>query len=104
MDNKCLFNCFLHKNTEEIRNKLNRLGYKQLENGAGEWHIPITELPYIKTGYDKNFGNYYAGTNGCWDNNVFDCGTNQIVFFIIASLKEGNEYVQQLTDSIQLFE
>ncbi len=37
--------CFIRKNTPELREKLERLGYTQAQNGHGEWSIPINQIP-----------------------------------------------------------
>ena len=86
--------CFIRKNTAELRKKLEELGYKQVENGVDEWHIPMSKLPYLETGYDGRVGNYFVGENGYWHTCAIDCGTNEDLFLAIAALREDTDYMQ----------
>ena len=99
-NNKCIVNCFIRKNTEKLRKELIKLGYKQVENGVAEWHIPITELSYIETGYSKNNGNYFMGVNGYWYKGIVNCEDNEVLFLALAALREDNDYMQWFTDGV----
>ena len=93
--------CFIRKNTAELRKKLEELGYKQVENGVDEWHIPMSKLPYLETGYDGRVDNYFVGENGYWHTCAIDCGTNEDLFLALAALREDSDYMQFFTDGTE---
>lgn len=93
--------CFIRKNTPELRKKLEELGYKQIENGIDEWHIPMSKLPYLETGYDDRVGNYFIGENGYWNACAIDCGTNDELFLALAALREDSK--ENFNDIIQKY-
>ena len=95
--------CFIRKNTAELRKKLEELGYKQVENGVNEWHIPMSKLPYLETGYDDRVGNFFVGENGYWHTCAIDCGTNEGLFLALAALREDNDYMQWFVDKRGVF-
>lgn len=81
--------CFIRKNTKEIIEKLEELGYDYAENGAGAWFIPLCQLEYIGVNlYSKG---YYMGVNGVWSNDWYDCGTNERLFIALASLRDDSD-------------
>ncbi len=96
--------CFIRKNTLELRKKLEELGYKQVENGVNEWHIPMSKFPYLETGYDDRFGNFFVGENGYWHTCAIDCGTNEDLFLAIAALREDTDKGQWFCDDNGLWE
>lgn len=96
--------CFVRKNTAELRNKLEELGYKQVENGVDEWHIPMSKLPYLETGYDDRVGNYFVGENGYWHTCAIDCGTNEELFLALCALREDTDKGQWFCDNNGLWE
>lgn len=81
---------FIRKNTKELQEKLEAMGYTYTPNGHGEWNIPMSKLAYLVTGIEKNFagtGNdfaYYMGTNGYWYDSWIDCGEDEEKFLAIA--------------------
>lgn len=83
-------NAFIRKNTEELRKKLESMGYSHVDNGHGEWHIPMNKLDYLVTGIETNYAGtckdfaYYMGTNGYWYNSWVDCGQDEEKFLTIA--------------------
>lgn len=90
--------CFIRKNTPELRNKLEELGYI---NGA--WASPHFEYPYLmcfpnrgEFGLFKGDGFYiteddYRCDGKTWTYNPpkesIDCGDNEELFLAIAALK-----------------
>lgn len=81
--------CFIRKNTKEIIEKLEELGYDYAENGAGAWFIPLCQLEYIGVNlYSKG---YYMGVNGVWSNDWYDCGTNEQLFLALAALRDDTD-------------
>lgn len=62
-------NVFIRKNTEELCKKLESMGYSHVDNGHGEWHIPMNQLTYLRTGVEYNYAGtgkdfpYYMGVN-----------------------------------------
>lgn len=80
----------IRKNTEELRKKLKSMGYSHVDNGHGEWHIPMNQLDYLVTGIETNYAGtgkdfaYYMGTNGYWYDSWIDCGEDEEKFLTIA--------------------
>lgn len=89
--------CFIRKNTPELRNKLEGLGYLFIPNGWNEWSIPIENCEYLLCDTDTYQGNpisYYTG-KVCKPNLGIDCGTNEELFLGIAALRDdtsANQY------------
>ena len=82
--------CFIRKNTPELRNKLEGLGYLFIPNGWNEWSIPIENCEYLLCDTDTYQGNpisYYTG-KVCKPNLGIDCGTNEELFLAIAALRD----------------
>lgn len=77
--------CFIRKNTPELRNKLEELGYTYIQCGSAEWFIPIEELEYLVT-YPTS--GCYQGCNGYWYKDDFDCGTNEELFLALVALSD----------------
>ena len=82
--------CFIRKNTPELVNKLEEMGYNVVSFGV----INIfNEKPYLLS--DTNGGIYgmYDIEKGC-----IDCGTNTELFIAIASLRDDTDNIQWFTD------
>ncbi len=86
MEDKFKYNLFIAKNTPELRNKLEDIGYFMLSNGHMEWHIPIDELPYLTT--DRK--GFYKGVMANWNNNHKDCDIDEEMFLDLAKIKKEN--------------
>lgn len=84
--------CFIGKNTPELREKLEELGYSPTQNGYGEWFIPMNELPYLET-FPRSKS--YMGRAGFWSTSVIDCGTNEAMFLALAALRDDTDKYQQ---------
>lgn len=80
--------CFIRKNTPELREKLEKLGYSPALNGHGEWFIPMDELPYLET-FPRSKS--YMGRMGYWSTSVIDCGTNEELFLALAALRDDSD-------------
>ena len=83
--------CFIGKNTPELREKLEKLGYSPALNGHGEWFIPMDELPYLET---FPLSKSYMGRAAYWSTSVIDCGTNEELFLALAALRDDSDYMQ----------
>lgn len=98
--------CFIGKNTPELREKLDKLGYSPIQNGHGEWFIPMDELPYLET---FPMSKSYMGRAGFWSTSVIDCGPNEELFLALAALRDDTDKYQQFVciesycDSFDLF-
>lgn len=92
--------CIIRKNTKELIEKLEKMGYKYADNGAGIWLIPLEELNYL--GVNLYSRGKYMGQNGLWSNTWFDCGTNEELFLALAALcddtDEGQWFVYPESD------
>lgn len=84
----------IRKNTPELREKLEKLGYNPTQNGHGEWFIPINKLSYLET---FPLSKSYMGRTGFW-NSVIDCGTNEELFLALAALRDDTDKDQWFTD------
>lgn len=82
--------CFIRKNTEELRKKLEDIGYK---NACSSNHHDI-----IYT--DAEYGVYFTtfASNITDDEFAYDCGENEELFLAIAALRDDNNYMQWFTD------
>lgn len=87
--------CFIKKNTPELREKLEKLGYSPAQNGYGEWFIPMNELSYLET---FPMSKSYMGRAGFWSTSVIDCGTNEGMFLALAALRDDTDKDQWFTD------
>ena len=82
--------CFIRKNTPEIVNALEQLGYGTLfsaRNGYGEYLCCYNS---IVTGSDGGEINY----------EFIDCGTNDELFLAIASLRDDSDKFQYFTNGV----
>ena len=100
--------CFIRKNTPELRNKLEELGYT---NSA--WESPHFNYPYLKCFPNRKFGLFkgkgfyiteddYKCDGKRWTYNppkeYIDCGTNEELFLALASLRDDSDYMQWFTN------
>ena len=82
--------CFIRKNTPELVNALEQLGYGTLfsaRNGYGEYLCCYNS---IVTGSDGGEINY----------EFIDCGTNEELFLAIAALRDDSDKFQYFTNGV----
>lgn len=85
--------CFIRKNTKEIRNKLEKIGYsKNKFNGLNDCILtsPVSNSFYevpVSCLDDKN-------PHSSWGLCRIDCGTNEELFFAIAALRDDSDIFQ----------
>lgn len=85
--------CFIHKNTANIRNRLKELGYYC--NPYLGWHNLFTCVFGINSVYSLD--DY--DTNGLKEiDGLIDCGTNEELFLAIAALRDDTDKYQWFTD------
>ena len=86
--------CFIRKNTANIRNRLKELGYYC--NPYLGWHNLFTCVFGVNSVYSLD--DY--DTNGLKEiDDIIDCGTNEELFLAIAALRDGTDkYMQWFTD------
>lgn len=72
--------CFIRKNTEELRKKLEELGYKML-----------SPIEYDNLECSNGWVNDIKSPNDC---NGIDCGTNEELFLAIAALRDDTDKSQ----------
>lgn len=99
--------CFIRKNTEELRKKLEELGYNLLNSGdttldAHNYdgkgsHKNIEEGRAIITSYGNLYGVIY-NVDAVTKKGRSDCGTNEELFLAIAALRNDNNYMQWFTN------
>ena len=89
--------CFIRKNTSELRNKLEELGYKTstICKGGNIATSSIIGKYSIISDWQLNSTNPHI----TWNNgHRIDCGTNEELFLAIASLRDDIDYMQWFTD------
>ena len=86
--------CFIRKNTANIRNRLKELGYYC--NPYLGWNNLFTCVFGVNSVYSLD--DY--DTNGLKEiDDIIDCGTNEELFLAIAALRDGTDkYMQWFTD------
>ena len=81
--------CFIHKNTANIRNRLKELGYYC--NPYLGWHNLFTCVFGVNSVYSLD--DY--DTNGLKEiDGLIDCGTNEDLFLAIAALRDDTDKFQ----------
>lgn len=89
--------CFIRKNTSELRNKLEELGYttSTICKGGNIATSSILGKYSIISDWQLNSTNPHI----TWNNgHRIDCGTNEELFLAIASLRDDRDYMQWFTD------
>ena len=99
--------CFIRKNTQELRKKLEELGYEILNSGnttldahnydGNGSHKSIEEGRAIITFYGNLYGVIYD-IDTVTKKGRIDCGTNEELFLAIAALKDDTDNNQWFTD------
>lgn len=99
--------CFIRKNTETLRKKLEELGYEILNSGnttldAHNYdgkgsHKSIEEGKAIITSYGNLYGVIY-NVDTVTKKGRIDCGTNEELFLAIAALRDDTDKYQWFTD------
>ncbi|EXZ16687.1 hypothetical protein M067_4949 [Bacteroides fragilis str. J-143-4] len=87
--------CFIRKNTEELRKKLEELGYTLIPNGYAEWNIPTKECTYLFCDvdvYQDSLISFYMGRM-CKPYGLY-CGENEALFLAIAALRDDSNFMQ----------
>ena len=99
--------CFIRKNTETLRKKLEELGYEILNSGNTTLdehnydgkgsHKSIEEGKAIITSYGNLYGVIY-NVDTVTKKERIDCGTNEELFLAIAALRDDTDKYQWFTD------
>lgn len=99
--------CFIRKNTQELRKKLEELGYEILNSGnttldahnydGNGSHKSIEEGRAIITSYGNLYGVIYD-IDTVTKKGRIDCGTNEELFLAIAALRDDTDKNQWFTD------
>ena len=87
--------CFIRKNTPELREKLEKLGYSPTQKDRGKLFIPMDELPYLET---FPINKSYIGRAGFWNTWKIDCETNEELFLALAALRDDTDKDQWFTN------
>ena len=92
--------CFIRKNTETLRKKLEELGYNILNSGnttldahnydGNGSHKSIEEGSAIITSYGNLYGVIYD-IDTVTKKGRIDCGTNELLFLAIAALRDDTD-------------
>ena len=79
--------CFIRKNTKELREKLEKLGYKILPNLFGWVGLVTMDIGVCVPAISNK------------RSNAIDCGENEELFLAIAALRDDTDDKQLFTDS-----
>lgn len=96
--------CFIRKNTEELRKKLEELGYTLIPNGYAEWNIPTKECTYLFCDvdvYQDSLISFYMGRM-CKPNGLY-CGENEALFLAIAALRDDTDNNQWFVMDVEIY-
>lgn len=85
--------CFIRKNTPELREKLEKLGYTCSLYLFGGGFISIGNLFYLRTLPTK--GQYQGMQTLMHNSSVIDCGNNEEMFLALAALRDDTDKYQQ---------
>lgn len=85
--------CFIRKNTPELREKLEELGYTCSLYIYGSGFISIDNLFYLRTLPTK--GQYQGMQTLMHNSSVIDCGKNEEMFLALAALRDDTDKYQQ---------
>lgn len=87
--------CFIYKNTPELRQYLDKIGYKY-GGKASKF-----DQPYLYCSLDKYFecNTFPARYHG-----IIDCAENEDLFKAIASLRDDSNYMQWFTNGEKWFQ
>ena len=90
-------NCFIRKNTLELRKKLEELGYKKSEFGSDLNNSIATSVSSDKPSYicirEQSFDDTNPHTTWGFKFRI-DCGTNEELFIALAALRDDSDYMQ----------
>lgn len=87
--------CFIRKNTPELRNKLQDMGYRQNIYDKNEY-------PWLAVNHNM-FISVSKGFERLPEFNI-DCGENEDLFLALAALRDDNNYMQWFTDGENWFQ
>lgn len=93
---------FIRKNTQELRKKLEELGYSSCVGSHGEGSIILATLVIKRFHGDRKGGRGYITTysnekdaeNDSIKNGIIDCSDNEELFLAIAALRDDSDYMQ----------
>ena len=95
--------CFIRKNNENLRKKLEELGYTTssiCKNGNIATSSTIGKYSIISDWHLNSTNPHTTWNNG----NRIDCGTNEELFLAIAALRDDSDYMQWFTDGEKWFQ
>lgn len=87
--------CFIRKNTLELRNKLQDIGYRQNIYDKNEY-------PWLAINHNM-FISVSNGFERLPEFNI-DCGENEDLFLALAALRDDSNYMQLFTDGEKWFQ
>ncbi|WP_199330328.1 hypothetical protein [Dysgonomonas sp. GY617] len=86
--------CFIRKNTPELRDKLEGLGYSmRYQHSYGNQVLFVNDEFIHETNVD------YPSYNLIIKERSIDCSENEALFLAIAALRDDSDYMQVYTDS-----
>ena len=89
--------CFIRKNTPELRNKLEELGYKYGGSDTKSWGSSALYC------FDGKYYEVYPAKPSRY-HQIEDCGTNEELFLALAALRDDSDYIQWFTDGKKWFQ
>lgn len=85
--------CFIRKNTPELRDKLEKLGYENSTDNVVGDAIATSQITSHYTTISQKMYND-SNPHSTWSNNRIDCGDNEELFFALAALRDDTDINQ----------
>ena len=88
--------CFIRKNTPELRNKLEELGYNRYPLWMADWDDNDSRYKYLVA--DVLYYTYQQEPSKPKSGEHINCGTNEELFLALAALRDDTDKNQWFTD------
>lgn len=89
--------CFIKKNTPELRNKLEELGYNRYPRWMADWSDDDSRYTYLVA--DVLYYTYPKEPTKPKNGEYIDCGTNEELFLALAALRDDTDKNQWFTNT-----
>lgn len=100
MKSKFTTPCFIHRNTPELRRKLEELGYNHRQQWPDK-NKDKCRILFVDNG--SYFYHYVESRPKAFFETHIDCGENEALFLAIAALREDSDYMQWFIDKRGVF-
>ena len=91
-------NCFIRKNTQELREKLDELGYIHTQNWPEKSKNKCRMIMCDNNYVSRYYYNYIESQDKDFFKTFIDCGDNEDLFLAIAALRDDSYKYQYITN------